>query len=175
MEKEWLCSSQTSEKYGFKSFKTSIKRECEICGFSEVTRVHHVIPLSEGGDHIEENIVILCQNHHSMVHMTKYKDKIKLSKAGAKKKYTEEETKFNKEKIEAIDEAKSIIHSLMFELLNAEEVVPASKKLIFLFREYNFDYYDCLASWFGFSRDFLIKDYIINKQNLQSKLKTFKI
>lgn len=48
---------------------------CEVCGFSEVVVAHHIrpLPMVERKEEAEtwnnaENIVILCPNHHLMVH-----------------------------------------------------------------------------------------------------------
>lgn len=42
------------------------KCECEICkyGFVPVLQVHHIIPVSEGGDNEQENLILLCPNCH---------------------------------------------------------------------------------------------------------------
>lgn len=54
---------------------------CEVCGWklplfagsllrSDVRGLHghHVVPVSEGGDKDESNIIVLCPNHHTMAH-----------------------------------------------------------------------------------------------------------
>jgi len=48
---------------------------CQICGFTFkkkngefYSEGHHLIPLSEGGTQERDNIVILCPNHHRMMH-----------------------------------------------------------------------------------------------------------
>ncbi len=46
----WLCESMTSKRYGFKPFKTSMKKECFVCGFKDYLRVHHIIPLAKIGN-----------------------------------------------------------------------------------------------------------------------------
>lgn len=43
-------------------------RKCVICGFSTVTHLHHIIPVSEGGLSKNDNLVYLCPNHHEIVH-----------------------------------------------------------------------------------------------------------
>lgn len=45
---------------------------CEMC-FSEgritpVEHIHHIVPLSEGGTHDEENLMSLCKSCHSKIH-----------------------------------------------------------------------------------------------------------
>lgn len=46
------------------------KCECEICkyGFVPVLQVHHIIPVSEGGDNEQENLILLCPNCHKILH-----------------------------------------------------------------------------------------------------------
>lgn len=45
---------------------------CAICGFAHmnefVLEPHHIKPISEGGDHNIENLVVLCPTCHKMVH-----------------------------------------------------------------------------------------------------------
>ncbi|MEP0767428.1 MAG: HNH endonuclease [Fimbriimonadia bacterium] len=48
---------------------------CQLCGFDPITtygigvcEVHHVVPLSLGGTHEERNAILLCPNHHRLVH-----------------------------------------------------------------------------------------------------------
>ena len=57
------------EKYGFK---------CQICGYQfqmdngqYYCEAHHIIPISENGSQSEENVIILCANHHRMFHYAK--------------------------------------------------------------------------------------------------------
>lgn len=40
--------------------------KCEICGWNEgYCEKHHIIPISRKGKDSEENIMLLCPNHHS--------------------------------------------------------------------------------------------------------------
>lgn len=42
---------------------------CEICNWKEASRdVHHIIPVSENGKTILENLISVCPNHHRMIH-----------------------------------------------------------------------------------------------------------
>lgn len=54
------------EKYHYK---------CQICGFNfkmkngnEYCEAHHLVPLSTGGSQMPENVIIICPNHHRMLH-----------------------------------------------------------------------------------------------------------
>lgn len=47
---------------------------CEICEWNEgYCERHHIIPLKDNGKDIEENIMILCPNHHSEATKLGYK------------------------------------------------------------------------------------------------------
>lgn len=37
---------------------------CDVCGTSLDLRIHHRVPLSEGGNHKKENLGVLCEKHH---------------------------------------------------------------------------------------------------------------
>lgn len=46
---------------------------CAICGWDgfgwiEMVEAHHIIPFKDGGKVVEGNIIMLCPNHHRMVH-----------------------------------------------------------------------------------------------------------
>ena len=53
---------------------------CEVCGWlppkshpllrvvKQKAHVHHVLPISRGGDNSDENLVALCPNHHLIAH-----------------------------------------------------------------------------------------------------------
>ena len=41
---------------------------CALCGVTEGLEHHHVVPRSEGGAGVEENLLTLCGTHHGMLH-----------------------------------------------------------------------------------------------------------
>ena len=45
---------------------------CELClqqgKFVAVEEVHHILPISKGGTHDEENLMSLCQSCHTRIH-----------------------------------------------------------------------------------------------------------
>ena len=43
--------------------------KCMVCGFDDVVEVHHIIPIKEGGSTNPTNTLVLCPNHHTMLHM----------------------------------------------------------------------------------------------------------
>ena len=67
--------------------KTIINRyngKCAICGWRATNEliktdrgtqyaygneIHHIIPISQGGKATEENLILLCPNHHKQAHM----------------------------------------------------------------------------------------------------------
>lgn len=162
-ENKWLCSSMTSVKYGFDPFWTTLKKECEICGFNNIVRIHHIISLSERGDHCEENVVILCPNHHDMIHHSKFKDKIKLFKPGKEREFPKEELEYKKEIEDALLEESQIIYNNMFNgFIDEKEKVKAFKRLASLSKKYTLDYLDFIGYLVGISKDYLVKEYIFN-------------
>lgn len=53
--------------------------KCQICGFDDVIEVHHIISPKKGGKNTTTNILILCPNHHSLIHAGLLKFKNDLS------------------------------------------------------------------------------------------------
>ena len=43
-------------------------RICVNCGSTENIEMHHIVPLSEGGNNVESNIVMLCRACHYSAH-----------------------------------------------------------------------------------------------------------
>lgn len=57
--------------------RTMYGGRCQICGFDplliyqvEVCHAHHLVYLSRGGEDSIENMVLLCPNHHAIIHAT---------------------------------------------------------------------------------------------------------
>lgn len=48
------------------------KGKCRFCG-SQAASQHHINYRSEGVDHSEHNLIVLCQQHHDLVHSSKRK------------------------------------------------------------------------------------------------------
>ena len=46
-------------------------KACLMCGFSDTTERHHIIPQAKGGSNANTNIAILCPNCHALVHSGK--------------------------------------------------------------------------------------------------------
>jgi hypothetical protein len=42
--------------------------KCAVCGFDEVIEIHHIIPKYIGGGDDPNNLIVLCPNHHALVH-----------------------------------------------------------------------------------------------------------
>lgn len=48
--------------------------KCAICGWEEGScDTHHIIPVKEDGKNLMSNVIILCPNHHRLVHENKIK------------------------------------------------------------------------------------------------------
>jgi 5-methylcytosine-specific restriction endonuclease McrA len=76
---EWVAKPQNdnkrtkTSKYTFQDI--GIFR-CEICGRSQAwlklvrewLEIHHKLPLEEGGEDTRENLLIVCNRHHKMIH-----------------------------------------------------------------------------------------------------------
>lgn len=73
------CSNICKQRnYRFKSksevsMKTLYKQlshlPCQICGWKEASRdIHHIIPVSKGGKNELNNLIVVCPNHHRMIH-----------------------------------------------------------------------------------------------------------
>ena len=67
----------TSKKYGrawerIRDRYTKAHPLCERClkegRYTPVEEVHHILPLSQGGDHRESNLMSLCQSCHTKIH-----------------------------------------------------------------------------------------------------------
>jgi len=43
--------------------------KCAVCGIEDIVEVHHIVPLRSGGADSPENSILLCPNHHSMLHL----------------------------------------------------------------------------------------------------------
>jgi len=54
--------------YSYTAFIKRFKKGkiCEICGFSRVTEAAHIVPVAEGGNNSENNLLVLCPNHHHL-------------------------------------------------------------------------------------------------------------
>lgn len=61
---------QVTEQFSTRALQTLFKNlPCEICGWKEATRdIHHIIPVSKGGKNTLCNIIVVCPNHHRMIH-----------------------------------------------------------------------------------------------------------
>jgi len=53
-----------SGRYGYLQGKFNGK--CVVCGFDEIVEVHHILQRCNGGTDDEENLVLLCPNHHAL-------------------------------------------------------------------------------------------------------------
>jgi hypothetical protein len=50
-------------------YKIFENKPCELCGWSESTcDIHHIVEVSDGGKNELDNLVVVCPNHHRMIH-----------------------------------------------------------------------------------------------------------
>lgn len=42
--------------------------KCEVCSFDDVIEVHHIISKKAGGTDEHSNLILLCPNHHALIH-----------------------------------------------------------------------------------------------------------
>lgn len=69
-------------EYNIRAKKTCIRKaarrrivelrscSCELCGnpIKEILEVHHKKPVSQGGTHDEDNLIVLCASCHAVIH-----------------------------------------------------------------------------------------------------------
>lgn len=75
---KYTRSPDTNKKYG-RAWKRIRDRYaaahplCEMClkegRLTPVEEVHHILPISQGGDHRESNLMSLCQSCHTKLHL----------------------------------------------------------------------------------------------------------
>lgn len=77
-----LKSVSSMDTTRLRALKTSHRRagalRCEVCGWSPpaiervamVMHSHHIVPRAYGGTNAPSNLVLLCPNHHAIVHST---------------------------------------------------------------------------------------------------------
>lgn len=53
-----------------------IPKSCVICGFDKIVEFHHIVPKAKGGQTDLTNLVVLCPNHHKMLHHADYMEEI---------------------------------------------------------------------------------------------------
>ncbi len=53
-----------------------LDKKCLICGFDKIIDVHHLVAKSKGGSHDLSNFIVLCPNHHEMMHHGDYREEM---------------------------------------------------------------------------------------------------
>lgn len=69
-KQKWYRKQQVTTEYATKSLQRILGHlPCELCGWCESTRdVHHITPISEGGQNKLNNVIVVCPNYHRMIH-----------------------------------------------------------------------------------------------------------
>jgi len=71
-EKEGFTGKRSYREIAFRIYEC---KSCLICGFDKVVEVHHIDHNHD--NNVKGNIVILCPNHHMMIHRSKYSNETK--------------------------------------------------------------------------------------------------
>lgn len=50
---------------------TSRDQSCRFCGTTNGLHLHHIVYRSQGGQHEVSNLILLCHEHHALVHSNK--------------------------------------------------------------------------------------------------------
>lgn len=49
------------------------KNRCRFCRTKDGLHLHHIVYRSQGGEHVEHNLITLCHRHHALIHSDKKK------------------------------------------------------------------------------------------------------
>ena len=65
------CSEIRNETSAIRTAVLDEDSECEICGFgfSPALQIHHILPVSVGGDNDTDNLACLCPTCHAVLHI----------------------------------------------------------------------------------------------------------
>ena len=113
------------------------ENKCKLCGWTGRTHLHHIIPLRDNGEDIEENIIELCPNHHSEAS----EDPLEFAKLNNIKG-----EKMSDKKLKELEEG-SI---LMANYFQGEKI--DKNKLIKICKNNNFDRLDFIAYMMGITK-----------------------
>lgn len=53
----------------YQLMKRWAEKKCAICGWDISVDIHHIVPIREGGKNTDDNLILLCPNHHRMADM----------------------------------------------------------------------------------------------------------
>lgn len=69
-KQKYYRKQQVNKEFSVHTFQRILGHlPCEICGWNECTKdVHHIIPVSQDGKSLLNNLIVLCPNHHRMIH-----------------------------------------------------------------------------------------------------------
>lgn len=74
-EKQGIIRRRTEDRAVLTRLKERYNHQCQICGWganefgAHVVEAHHIRPLSQSLDNSPRNIVIVCPNHHRLLHV----------------------------------------------------------------------------------------------------------
>lgn len=77
IDDETKRQSRADAKYFRDAVRKRSNGKCEICGFfcHPIMNIHHVKPVSKGGNGYPENLIALCPNCHTTIHRLKDTEK----------------------------------------------------------------------------------------------------
>ncbi len=75
--------------------------KCEICGWGfcgnySSVNAHHIKPVSAGGENKDDNLILLCPNHHAIAHFISHTHKGKYSGPSSKQELIDETILYEK-------------------------------------------------------------------------------
>ena len=69
--------SRADAKYFRDAIRDSSRGRCEVCGYfcHPILHIHHIKPVSKGGEGMPNNLIALCPNCHTTIHRLKDTEK----------------------------------------------------------------------------------------------------
>lgn len=68
-QKTYRLASRVDEISIKQIYKLFEGKACELCGWAEtVCDIHHIVEVSDGGRNELDNLIVVCPNHHRMIH-----------------------------------------------------------------------------------------------------------
>ncbi|CEG23139.1 HNH endonuclease [Planococcus massiliensis] len=68
MPKEIRRERRKMSKGLIREIKEIYKNKCAVCGTEKNIDIHHILPVSEGGESLPHNLQLLCVEHHAEAH-----------------------------------------------------------------------------------------------------------
>lgn len=124
--------------------KNQGKAHCEFCGNDKeaILQIHHIKPVSQGGDNKDSNLVILCPNCHKLAHAHLISvEELKTAKKMKKVFVSPEEIQKNVEKLKQIE---TVLKS------SIKENTAKNQELVNSYRQSCTEYIDKMQEYHNF-------------------------